>query len=180
MATKQEQVLAAVVKNKDFGEIIGEDSEIFGPFADTVDFMRDFYYQHGHTPSRQIVNDRFSDVELPETTAPTRYYLDELRKEHLHEKLNGILLGASKALDKQSPEDVISRMQTSLTKLERFSGGVQDVDLADVDDALRHFRKVKDAREAHTGLAGIQTDLKSWDSSLPNGIGNGDNVLLLG
>lgn len=179
-ATKQEQVISAVIHNKDFGEIIGEDSEIFGPFANVIDFMRDYYYQHGHVPSRPLVAERFDDVELPEITAPTRYYIDELRKEHLSERLDAIITGSAKMLEKHSPEDVIAKMQTSLTRLERFSAGVQDVELGDIDAAMRHYQQVQDAQQAHTGLAGIKTEIKAWDVCLPNGIGNGDNVLLFG
>lgn len=180
MSTKQEQVIAAVVKNKDIGSIIGEDGAIFGGFSAVADFMRDYYYQHHQTPSAALISERFTDVELPDVDAPTKYYVDELRKEYLSERLNSVLLGAARMLEKRSPEQVISKMQSSLAELDRFSGGVQDIDITDIDAALRYYEKVQESQAAGSGQAGVKTGIKAWDASLPNGIANGDNVLLFG
>jgi replicative DNA helicase len=180
VATKQEEVISAVCRNKDFGEIVGEPSEVFGPFSNIVDFMREYYYAHKETPSAQLIINRFGDVELPETTAPTKYYVEQLRSEYLDSRVNRILIKASENMGVASTEEVITKAITSLSSLEKYTGGVHDVDLGDYEGAIEHYRKVQTAQKDGSTQAGVKSGILAMDSALPNGITNGSNVLLFG
>jgi replicative DNA helicase len=180
VATSEENVISAICKNKDFHLVVGESNELFGPFADIFDFMKDYYLKHKAVPEATLIEQRFKEVDLPVTTAPTAFYLDELRNNFVRGRMQEIMLKASSAMKETSPPEVLDRLSTALAKLGRFTSNVRDINIADADWAREHLERLREKAEANEGTPGIATGFKSIDSAYPSGLAGGHSIVLMG
>lgn len=180
MATSEENVISAVCKNKDFHLVIGEDSKLFGPYADVFEFLRDYYLKHRAVPEAALVEQKFKEVVLPETKAPTAYYLEELRNNYVTGRMQEIMLKASTAMKERTAPEVLENLSTALAKLGRFTSSARDIDITDAEWAKEHFEKLRTRAEANDGTPGIATGFKSIDSAYPTGLAGGHSVVLMG
>jgi len=180
VATSEENVISAVCKNKDFHLIIGEAPDLFGPYGDVFEFMRGYYLKHKAVPETLLVEQRFKEVVLPETTAPTAFYLDELRNNFVQGRMQEIMLKASSAMKESSAPEVLEKMSTALAKLGRFTSNARDIDITNSEWAKEHLTRLKERSEANEGTPGISTGIKSIDAFYPSGLAGGHSVVFMG
>lgn len=180
MATKEAEVISAVCKNKDIHLIVGESAEIFGTYGDVFEFMRDYYLRHKAVPSTTIIEERFAQVDLPDTTAPTNFYLDELRSDYVRNRMDQIMTKAATSLQSESSPVVLQKMTTALSKLGKYTTSVRDLDLTDADKAMDYFEELRIKAASHNGTPGISTGLAAIDSAYPTGMAGGHSIVLLG
>lgn len=181
MATKEASVLGAVCKNKDIHLIIAESEELFSNYADVFKFMRDHYLQYKSVPAKNIIEDRFPEVELPETTSPSDYYIAELKNDFVKNKMGGIITEAAEKIDGgMAPARILDGLQTRLAKLGRYTASARDLDITDADSAEEYFKKVRLAAEENGGIHGIATGFKSIDSVYTTGMAGGHFIVPMG
>lgn len=180
MATTEEKVISAVCKNKDFHLVIGESNELFGPYSDVFDFMRDYYLTHKAVPEASLLEGRFGSVNLESTTAPTAFYLNELKNSFITGRMQEIMLKASDAMRESTGPDVLERLQTSLAKLNKYSTASRDIDITNADWAKEHFEQQRLRADANGGIPGIATGFKSIDTFYPTGMSGGHFIVGLG
>lgn len=180
MATSEENVISAICKNKDFHLVIGEANELFGPYADVFDWMKGYYLKHKAVPETTLIEQRFGEVTLPETTAPTAFYLDELRNNFVNARMQQIMLKASEAMKDSSAPEVLEKMSTALAKLGRYTSNARDIDITNVEWAKDHLEKLRERSDANDGSPGIATGFKSIDTAYPTGLSGGHSVVLMG
>lgn len=180
MASKEAEVISAVCKNRDIHLIIGESPELFGAHEDVFEFMKDYYLRHKVVPQAELITERFNQVELPETTAPTAYYLDELRSGFVRNRIEQIMLKASSTLRSESGPVVLEKMSTALSKLGKYTSSVRDLDLTDMEKAEEYFEELRIKAASHNGTPGISTGWKSIDSAYPTGMAGGHSIVLMG
>jgi replicative DNA helicase len=181
MPQVQVQLLNAICKDKDVHVILGEDSEIFGSYAPEFDMLRDYYDRFRTAPSLDVVREQFPDVEEVPANAPSVYYVEILRAKYLTTQLDQLIRNAAGAIDNDRPATaILEKMQTEISKLGKFTGGPQDLDLNDVDYIVEHLESLREISAMNDGVPGIPTGFKSIDSAYTTGMAPGHLITLIG
>lgn len=181
MATKEAEVLAAVCINKDIHQVIGEDAEIFGAYGDAFEFIKDYYQKYKTTPDPATVEKNFGEMELPVTTSPTKYYVDELKESFLESRLRGISDKLAAAVDKSnSKKALLERLQTEIAGLGKYTMVGKDLNITDLDAAEEHYDAIRKIAADNGGTPGISTGFKSIDSAYTTGMAGGHFIVVMG
>lgn len=182
MANKASQVINAVIKNKDISVLYsgGGIDELMGAYADVWQTAKNYHTKYGTVPSIEVIQENHPDFEAVDTKDDTSYYLDALREEYVGSRIDNILVHAANARDKNAAAAVLSKLQESLAKLNRFSGAVSDLNIMDIEEAERHYEEVRERAAAMGGLPGIPTGISFIDSAYTSGMSPGDLVVVLG
>lgn len=182
MATKTTEVLSAVVKNGDIHAILGEDAKLFGAYGDVFEFLKSYYFKYKAVPDKSLLTKEFRDLDLVDTTAPTKFYLEGLRNDFVKSRTEEIMLKAGAALNgggMSSPE-VLANLQTALAKLGRYTNSARDIDITNADFAEEHFKHLRELSEEKGGTPGISTGFKSIDSAYTTGMAGGHSIVVMG
>lgn len=182
MASKASQTINAVLKHKDISVLYsgGGIDELMGAHSDVWQTIKDYHARYHAIPDIEVIQETHPDLETVDVTADTAYYLDQLREEYVGSRIDNILVRAAEARDKNASAAVLAKLQESLAKLNRFSGGATDVNIMDFDEAERHYDEVRERAEALGGQPGIPTGISFIDSAYTSGLAPGDLVVVLG
>lgn len=183
MSNKGALVINALCKNKDIGALYtsGVDEILStGAYGDAIEFIKNYHSSYHGIPDFEILKKHFNDIPEIETSAPTEYYIDDLRNDYVKNRVDEIMAKANNALKDNSPLFVLNNLQSSLGKLNRFAGGAVDANIMDFDDADRHYEEVRERIKAMGGSAGILTGIDFIDASYPTGMMPGDLIVVLG
>lgn len=180
MATTESKVISALCKNKDMHAVMGEELDIFGAYGDVVEFMRQHYMKHKSVPDFGIIEERFSRIEKVETTAPTPYYLEQLKDEFVRARIRQLIDLVDTRLDAGDTGGVIlEKMQQKAASLGKYTNAVRDLNMTNVEAASEHFSKLRE-QSAENGSPGIATGFKSIDAMYPTGMAPGHSIVLMG
>lgn len=182
MASKELQTINAVLKNKDIGILYsgGSIDELFVSHGDVWQSIKNYHTKFHAIPDIDVIKERHPDLEVVDVPGKTEYYLDGLRDEFVNSRIDNIITKAAQALDENASSMVLAKLQESLSRLNRFTGVAQDLNLMDMDDADRHYEEVRQRAEAMGGLPGIPTGVQFIDSAYTSGFAPGDLVVVLG
>lgn len=180
MASNEAAVIASVCKNKDIHAILGAKAEVFGAYGDVFEFIKDYYLKYKAVPEVALIEDRFGEVDLPETNSPTAYYMEELTSAYVRARMEDIMMKAGAALDSRAPSDVLSKLQQSLSRLGQHTIASKDLSLIDIDAASEHFDQLKIISDANDGTPGIATGFDAIDSAYATGMAPGHYIVLIG
>ena len=180
ISNHEASVIASVCKNKDVHAILGEKAEVFGAYGDVFEFIREYYLQHKAVPETGLIEAKFGQVDLPETSAPTAFYMEELRGAYTKTRMESIMLKAGQALTQRAPADVLAQLQVALSKLGQYTISARDLSLIDIDAAAEHFDELKKIADANDGTPGIATGFDAIDSAYATGMAAGHYIVLMG
>ncbi len=107
------------------------------------------------------------------------YYLNSLKEAYMRTRLEQITTAAAMAIDDRDPVTVLNKLQSALSKLNRFNGAV-DIDIMDFEIAEKDLKEVREKAAAMGGTPGIQTGIGFVDSAYPSGFAGGELIILLG
>ena len=174
-------LISAVCQNKDIGIVLSENvSDLFVSHADVIQDLKNYYYKYNAVPEVEQLVERHSQFIPEPITAPTEYYLDELRESFMQSKLKQTLLAAGKGLKDDSATRVLDSLMKDVTQLAKYSTTVKDINLTDVASAEEHYDALRLHRDSNDGNIGIKVNLKSVDRSMPAGMAPGNLIILLG
>jgi len=177
------QTINSVLKNKDISVLYGESvDDLFkaGGYGDVWESIKTYHSKFHSIPDIEVMQERFPDLEDVPVKGETAYYLESLKEEFIRNKIERILLQASKELEIDAAPRLLGNMQEALSKLNRFSSSAKDLDVMDFDDAERHYNEVRERAEAMGGTPGIPTGISFIDSAYTSGLAGGDLVVVLG
>ena len=181
MATKEAEVIAAVCANKDVYTIIAEDAELFGAYGDAFEFIKDYYGRYRQVPDAGLLQREFGELDLPDTTAPTKYYLEGLKENFLDSKMRDINDKLAAALEKgNSKKALLEKLQTEVASLGRYTMVGNDLNITDLEAAEEHYQTIKQIADANGGTPGISTGFKSIDSAYTTGMAPGHFIVIMG
>lgn len=183
MATHEAQVLAAVCANRDIHHIIGEDAKIFGAYGDVFKFITDYNAKYRKVPSVSLVNEKFEDAELPEKVdGTTPHYVNELKQYYVGNRIDQIIDNAVNArkTGSMAPAQILEVLNTSFSKLGKFTNNVRDFNIMDFDKAMEHFDHLRERAATNNGAPGIATGWASIDSCYPTGLAGGHSIVAMG
>lgn len=181
MATNEANVISAVCKNRDAHVILGEDAKLFGAYGDAFTFLRDYYLQYKTVPDVALLESKFGDLALGQTTAPTAFYLEELKNHYVNSQLGVLATKVAAAVDSNQPSaETLEKLATAAARLGKYTAGAKDLNLMDAAAAEEHFKKVKAISEANGGTPGISTGFTSIDSAYTTGMSAGHSIIVMG
>lgn len=180
MATAEAEVVSALCEQKDVHAILGEESEVFGAFADVIEFIKDYYNDYRTVPDSSVIEGKFGDLDLPKVSAPTPFYVEKVKAEYLEMRLGQIGNKMLANLGKRSPAEVLEKLLTSASALGRYTTNVRDLDLTNIDDAAEHLERLREVSESSDGTPGISTGFESIDSAYPTGMAPGHSIVVMG
>lgn len=177
------KVINSVLKTGDKNALYGPSvDDLFTAYGDVWHYIKDYHDKYGTMPTFELVHERFDgafeDVSVP---GKTRYYVDELRTEYVSNRIEGLLLRASREMSTGAAADEIkTKLQEALNKLDRFTATARDLSIMDTDGALRHYDEVRERAIAMGGTPGVPTGLDFIDASMPLGMQPGDIISIIG
>lgn len=181
MAAKAAEVIAAVVENKDIHLVMGEDPTLFGAYGDMFTTgVRDYYAKHKSLPTKELLEQMFPDVTLPNVSGATAYHLDQLKKEFVDNRMEQIMLAAIEHKDSMPTEKRLEKLQASLAKLSQYTATARDLSLNDLEAAEEYFDKMRMKSELNGGTPGISTGFDTIDSAYTTGWSPGHSITLMG
>lgn len=183
LATKELQTINSVLKNKDIGVLFGESvDEVFAEsgYGDVWDYIKVYHNRYHAIPDVAVVQERFPDFEDVPVQGHTEYYLESLKNEYISNKIEALVLKASKKISPDTAAIVLNGLQGDLMRLNRFSHAARDLNVMDFDDAERHYDEVRERTESMGGTPGIPTGVSFIDSAYTSGFAGGDLVVVLG
>lgn len=180
MASIETQVISAVIRNKDAHTVLGEEPGLFASTGDILEFVRQYYMEYKDMPTKHIIEERFSDVEIPETEGPTEYFVNRLKQDFIKGHASSLFDFAQQALDGgESPAGVVDKAVGKLVELSRYTANSHDVNMTDYEGAIKYIEAEK-MRAGDEGVPGIPTGFDSIDANYPTGLAAGNSITILG
>lgn len=177
------KAINAILKNKDKSLLYGPSvDDLFTAYGDVWEFVKGYANKYGDLPTIEMVTERFPDgMENVPVDAGADFYVDELRSEYVHNRLGNLLTRAGTEFSSgTSPSEIKAQLQKALRRLDRFSSTASDLDIMDMEEAMRRYGEVRERSIAMNGTPGIPMGLNMLDSSIPLGMQPGDMVTFIG
>jgi replicative DNA helicase len=173
------RLLNSIIDNNSYTEAVNGGAEnVFMEYRDIWNFISKHHDEFKKTPSKDTVKHHYADFDFVATPEPTRYYLDEAKRESLAYQTRVIVSKANNVLNELGPKESLSFLMDETSKLYKFSSSLKDTDLSgewkDRADDLR-ARSLTDNRE----MIGIPSGISVIDKTF-GGWQKGDFVVLLG
>lgn len=182
MANTELLAINSITKNKEVGVLFGESiDELMVNYGDVWDWIKKYYTKYRSVPDLDLVKETFPDVDEVDVNGATSYYVDSLRNEFLHNRMEQIIIKSAQALqDNSAPVEVMDKLQRSVAKLNRFTGTAKDIDIMDFEQAEQSYENLREKAAAMGGVPGIPTGLAFIDSVCPRGLQGGDIFTIIG
>ncbi len=175
------QAITAVCTNKDIGTLLSENiDDMFVSHGDIWAAIKSYYNKYSGVPDVELVVEKFPDFEPAPTTKPTAYIVDELRNDFLAAQVREMILRNSQLLQGHAPSAVIDSFQKDISRLEKFTNNVKDIDITDYKQAEDYYKTVKAKADEMGGTVGIPTGVKAIDYSYRTGMAPGHLIVVIG
>ena len=181
--TAEVKAINSILKNEDKNALYGPSvDDLFTSYGDIWAYIKSYVEKYNSMPTIQMVDEKFSG-EIPDVPVPgkTDYYIDDLRREYIDNKIENLLERAETEITKGTPKtEVKDKLQAALGKLDRFTTSTRDLSIMDTEEAKRHYDEVRAKAEAMGGTPGVPTVLDFIDACMPLGMQPGDVISIIG
>ncbi len=177
------KLISAIVKNSDMASVLQSSGidELFVSHKDIWDGIKTYYYKYRSAPTFEVIRQIAPDFEPVEVTAPTRFYIENLKNNTLTKKLSAIRDGIESAIESSIASDrILNHLQKRVIELSRFSAGIKDLNVGDYANATRHYEQVQERVREMGGAVGIKTGFDSIDSAYSTGQAPGHMICIIG
>jgi len=172
------KVISAVLEDKQIHVLMQANADdLFETHKDIWNFIKDYASANSSVPPVSIVVENFRDFEPLKDVGATRHHLEELRTNHLDSSLRKMLKSSASELNNNRPGEALNILINESADLKKTTTDIRDIDVVDLEDALAHFKHVRELNEA--GAHGIKTGLAGFDNYMPAGISPGQFGILL-
>jgi replicative DNA helicase len=175
-ANRELEVINAVCKHKDFHVILEEDAvQMFETYRDVIDHLLIAYSAAKTIPTAKSLSEKFKYFKvLPdEDISATKYHIMQLREEYKADKFERIIKNAYETYKEEGVDQGMFVLDKNMSRLSQNSVVVHDLDVTNVDDTVRYFRKLKEQKDLYGGDIGIKIGIPEFDFCLPMGISEG-------
>lgn len=180
MARPEEALINAICENKDAAVLYSGVEDLMGDFKDIFNAMKSYHAKYKAVPDREVLREKFPDLEIVDVRGDAMYYVDELRNHYVKTRMQSIMLNAANELKTDAPGRVLEKAYSDMTKLGRITNTARDVDITDMEAAERHIRSIAERADAMGGTPGIKFGLKSIDLNYPTGMAPGNLIVNIG
>lgn len=174
----ESKLISAILSDKEIYYVLQSTPDLlFKTHKDVWEFIRKYSEDNSEIPPISVVEKKFEDFSFSKDVGSTQHNLNELKEDYLKSNLEQILISTASDLQKTKPDQVLHKMVSQTSELERTAMTVRDIDVTDAKAAKQHFEKVQE--EKRQGKLGIKTNLKGFDDFLPSGISKGHFGILM-
>ncbi len=135
---------------------------------DIWQFIKKYYEANTSTPPVDLVIEKFRDFVPEENIGATKYHLEQLQHEYMHNALKDVLRNAAADIQADKAVDALEMLISKTAELKKNSSAIRDIDVTDLDSAVAYYENAQ--KMAALGTQGIRTGLPGFDDYLPAGI----------
>ncbi len=135
---------------------------------DIWQFIKRYYETNTSTPPVDLVIEKFRDFVPEENIGATKYHLEELQHEYMHNALKDVLRNAAADIQADKAVEALEMLISKTAELKKNSSAIRDIDVTDLDSAVAYYENAQ--KMAALGTQGIRTGLPGFDDYLPAGI----------
>lgn len=169
MSSTESKLISAVLKDKQVHVLLQANVDnIMLTHKDIWQFIRKYYETNTSTPPVDLVIDKFRDFVPEENVGATKYHLEELQHEYMHNSLKDVLRTAAADIQADKAVDALEMLISKTAELKKNSSAIRDIDVTDLDSAIAYYENAQ--KMAALGTQGIKTGLPGFDDYLPAGI----------
>lgn len=175
------KLISAVCKNGDINSVISTDvNNMFVSHGDIWGWVKHYTTKYGRVPDVETVTEKWGDFEPQEVKGDTKFYADQLREEFINSQIKSALYDAGSKLHKVPASQLLTVLNSELSKLAHDTGVVLDVDITNVEQAKKTLEAKKKRMQEMGGAPGIPTGLKVFDHFYPTGLAGGQLIVAIG
>lgn len=175
------RVINALCKNGDIATLLQTNVDpLFTSHGDVWEYVKEHYHKYRVVPSVDEVTIKFNDFEEATISAPTQFYLDDLRNDYVKANMRNMFIDKMARLKDTNGEVVMTEVQAELRALERMTANTRDLDLTDFEQAEKMMAQRTTDALANGGTLGIRTGFSSIDSVYPTGMAPGHLIVCIG
>lgn len=181
MATNEVKALNSILKSGDKHALYGHSvDDLFVAYGDVWSHIKAYHNKYGSMPPFEIIQEKFPDLEDIEVKGKTEFHMENLRSEYINNRIEKLLTRAGQELTVGTAEEVKSKLQDALAKLDRFSSTSRDLTITDFENAERRYDEVRERAIAMGGTPGVPTGVDFIDACMPLGMQGGDVITIIG
>lgn len=182
MATTEEQLINSICSTGDVSVLMDSNIDaLCGEYyGDVLRSAKQYYSKYKAVPHISILTEEYPDLIEIDTPAAPNFYLERLTEQYLDNRLESIMMKASELKKTHAKAQVLDKMQVELSKLNRFTKSVKDLDITDTELAEIHFERTRERAEAMGGSPGISTGVQFIDASYITGMAPGHLIVCIG
>jgi replicative DNA helicase len=139
---------------------VGMETDLFtGSGKPVYEFLMEHQQDYGEVAPEGVVRTRFPDFELPaEKPANMEFYVDEMRKRRLHNRMTTAMREAALSLKDKDPKKALTMFEQMVLDSQEDVRSSRDVDLGDT--ALQRVDQYYEMK----GRSGIDGYATPWDT----------------
>ena len=169
MNNTEAKLLSAVLQDKQVHVLLQANVEnILRTHKDIWQFIRNYSETNASVPPTSLVVEKFRDFTPVDGVGATKYHLEELQTEFLHDSLKDVLRSTAADVQSGNGSEALENLIQKTSELKKNTATIRDIDVTDIEDAVAYFQNVQ--RQNELGSLGIKTGLAGFDNYLPAGI----------
>lgn len=169
MSNTESKLISAVLKDKQVHVLLQANVDnIMITHNDIWQFIKRYYETNTSTPPVDLVIEKFRDFVPEENIGATKYHLEELQHEYMHNALKDVLRNAAADIQADKAVEALEMLISKTAELKKNSSAIRDIDVTDLDSAVAYYENAQ--KMAALGTQGIRTGLPGFDDYLPAGI----------
>jgi len=178
------RLISAIVNNKDIAPVLNSQNVemLFPVHGDIWEYTKDYFIKNREIVPGSILTETFPDFNLlasEQTSGTVKHYLEQLRDEFITNQLERVAIGLAKDAGKKSNTDLIRKLSSIVSDLNRVSSGVKDLDITDPELSMEHYTEMKHIMELNGGVLGIRSGFDSIDVNYPTGYAPGQLIFII-
>ena len=180
MATAEERLINSVCETKNASVLLETDPTLLGPWKDAWEDARKYYNRYQQVPDVTVLQEKYPEIDAVSVKGDSRHYLATLKTEYIRGRTEELMKKASKKFEEEPADKVLGEFQFQLSKLNRFTHSVRDLDITDYDAAEKRIRETRELAQQRGGKVGIPFGIDFVDAAYPTGMAPGHMIVFIG
>lgn len=175
------RLISAVVNNKDIAPVINSANadNLFVSHADVWSYVKEYYYNYRSIVPKDILEEKFNDFIVDQTSGNVKHYLDQLRDDYQRNILTRIAKGLIKDLDAMETQEAVRKVAGLMSDIIKSSSNIKDLDITDTEKAVDHYTRTQEEMFRNGGMLGIRSGFDSIDANYVTGFAPGHYIAVL-
>lgn len=179
-ATAEERLINSVCDTKDAAVLLETDSALLGPWTGVWEDAKKYYNRYQQVPDVTVLQEKYPELGTVSVKGAARHYLASLKTEYIEKRTDYLMKKASKKFEEEPAEKVLAELQFNLSKLNRFTQSVRDLDITDYELAEKRILATRELAQQRGGKVGIPLGVDFVDQAYPTGMAPGHMIVLIG
>jgi replicative DNA helicase len=158
------------------------DAELLGAWQPAWEDAKKYYNKYRSIPDITVLQEKYPDLEEVKVKGASAHYLANLRSEYIQIRMKKLMDKADEKLTSEvdAPEKILGEFQAQLSKLNRYTNSVRDLDITDYEQAEKRIKATHERAESMGGRVGIATGVDFVDQAYITGMAPGHMIVIIG